>query len=257
MTVKEMNKMERPRERALLEGISALSNRELLAIFIRTGTQRASALDLADELLHKRNDLVSLTNLTLQELMSITGIKEAKAVQLLACFELCKRISEDRMRQECVVNDEPQILCEWLMNHIGNAVQEHFVVLFLDKRGNMIAHKDIFIGTASKSFANPREIFMKALSYNSAKIICAHNHPSGNVTPSISDRKTAQALERAGNLLGIKVIDHLIVSDRNYYSFREHSDMIDQSETRMRQFEKDTNDLFGLLSLLDNKKQDR
>lgn len=257
MKVKEMNKTERPRERALLEGITALSNRELLAIFIRTGTQHASALDLADEVLHKRNDLVSLMNLTLQELMSITGIKEAKAVQLLACFELCKRISEARMRQEYIINDEPQVLSEWLMNHIGNAEQEHFVALFLDNRGNMIAHKDIFIGTSSKSFANPREIFMKALSYNSAKIICAHNHPSGNVQPSMSDRKTAQALERAGNLLGIKVVDHLIVSDRSYYSFREHHDMIDQLDTRIRQFEQDAQDLFGSLTMLDNEKRDR
>lgn len=248
-----MNKPERPRERALIDGISSLSNRELLAIFIRTGTKSASALDLADEVLHMRKDLVSLMNLTLQELMQISGIKEAKAIQLLACFELCKRISEDRMRQERILNHPSEHLHEWLMNHIGNEKQEHFVVLFLDNRNNIITHKDVFIGTASKSFANPREIFLQALAHNSTKIICAHNHPSGHVQPSRSDRTTAQVLERAGDLLGIKVMDHLIVSNRSYYSFREHKEMLDQYHQRMEQFEKDADALFGSKDLAKEK----
>lgn len=228
MKVKQMNKQERPREKAMMEGIQALSNRELIAILLRSGNKTQSVLDLADEVLHMRKDLVSLMDLQLDELMQINGIKQAKATQLLACFELGRRISYDRMKQNWHAEQNPQILSEWLMNHIGHEKQEHFVVLFLNNHAEMIAHKDLFIGTGSKSFANPREVFMEALHYGTSKIICAHNHPSGHLLPSNADRQSADAMEQCGELLGIQVLDHLIVSARNYYSFREHYEMRDQ-----------------------------
>lgn len=223
-----MNLHERPREKAVLEGLSALSNRELIAILLRSGTKEKSVLELSDEVLHLRKDLVSLMSLHMEELIQLKGIKDAKAMQLLACFELSRRISLDRMKQELQHGMSSESLIDWMMNHIGYEEQEHFVVVFLNHRGAMIAHKDMFIGTGNQSFANPREIFIEALRCGSSKLICAHNHPSGYLSPSAADRESADILEQCGELLGVKVLDHLIVSDRGYYSFREHFEMRDQ-----------------------------
>ncbi len=228
MKVKEMNKQERPREKALNDGVHSLSNRELIAILLRSGTKDRSALDLADEILHLRGNLLSLMDLRIDELMQIKGIKVAKATELLVCFELIQRISLERMKQETHTDHKPQIITEWLMNHIGHKDQEIFVVLFLNTRGEIIAHKDMFIGTLSRSFANPREVFKEALKYSCTHIICAHNHPSGNLTPSRADIKSADALEQSGEMIGIEVWDHLIVSRNRYFSFREHDMMRNQ-----------------------------
>lgn len=223
-----MNKQERPREKALNNGVDSLSNRELIAILLRSGTKEKSSLELADEILRLRGDLLSLMDLHIRELMQIKGIKSAKATELLVCFELIKRISLERMKQEAHAGRKPEVISEWLMNHIGHKEQEFFVVLFLNQRGEMLAFKDMFIGTLSKSFANPREVFKEALQYGSSQIICAHNHPSGNVMPSYADCMSADILEQSGELIGIRVIDHLIVSRNAYYSFREHSMMREQ-----------------------------
>jgi len=241
MKVKEMNKQERPREKAINEGIACLSNRELLAILLRSGSKEKSVLELADEVLHLKHDLISLMDLHMDDLMKIKGVKAAKATQLLACFELSKRISCERMKGEYCESGESQVLSEWLMNHIGHEEQEHFVVVFLNRRGTMIAYKDMFIGTGTKSFANPREIFMEALHHGSSKILCAHNHPSGNITPSNADYQSADILEQGGELLGIKVVDHLIVSRYAYYSFREHFQMRDQQQQLQRELLKELN----------------
>lgn len=223
---------ERPREKAILQGMRNLSNRELIAILLRTGSKQYSALELADLVLHTKRDLVELLDLRMEEVMRISGIKSAKATQLLACFELCKRINLEQVRQTPMIEDENPIIADWLMQEIGHEKQEHFFVLFLDNRGKLLSYKDMFVGTCNKNFANPREIFQSALQSNCTRIICAHNHPSGNVHPSIADQHSATALESSGQLLGIKVIDHLIVSQRNYYSFREHGMMLDQKEQK-------------------------
>ena len=247
MKVKEMNKQERPREKAVNEGIASLSNRELIAILLRSGTKDKSVLELADEILHLKPNLLSLMDLRLDEVMNLKGVKTAKATQLLACFEIIKRISQERMKQDYRDHHEPQIVSDWLMNHIGHKEQEYFVVVFLNRRGEMIAYQDMFIGTGTKSFANPREVFTEALHHGSSKIICAHNHPSGNIHPSAADYCSADSLEQSGELLGIKVIDHIIVSRCSYYSFREHFEMREQRiklqkevlENKKKQDEKD------------------
>ncbi len=228
MKVKEMNQQERPREKALKEGIGCLANRDLIAILLRSGTKNKSVLELADEILHMKQDLPSLMDLELADLMGVRGIKGAKATQLLACLELCKRISLERMKQRLHKEDDPAAIGEWLINHIGYASQEHFVVLFLNQRGHMLGHKDLFIGTQTQSFANPREVFSAALHFKSSQILCAHNHPSGLLKPSDADMESAERLERSGEILGIRVLDHLIVSRNDYYSFRAHFQMLDQ-----------------------------
>lgn len=225
-----MHLEERPREKALLKGIKVLSNRELIALLLRSGSKQYSVLELADLVLHTKRDLVELLDIEKEDLMKISGIKGAKATQLLACFELCKRINLEQVRKTPMVEEEHPLLADWLMQEIGHETQEHFYVLFLDNRGRFLSHKDIFIGTCNKSFANPREIFQAALQIGSPRIICAHNHPSGDVNPSLSDMQSASAIERSGELLGIKVVDHLIIGQRSYFSFREHQMMLDQKE---------------------------
>lgn len=220
-----MNQQERPLERAKTYGIHTLSNRELLAILLRSGTKNQSVLEIADEILMMKANLMELMELHYHDFIQIHGVKQVKAMQLLACFELSKRISLDRIHQVENQDEQPEILSEWLMHQIGNEKQEHFLVLFLNNRGKVIAHKDIFIGTGNKSFANPREVFLSALQYSSSKIICAHNHPSQDTSPSASDFISAKAIEESGDLIGIKVIDHMIVSKCSYYSFKEHMQM--------------------------------
>lgn len=238
MKVKEMNLQERPREKALAQGIQTLSNRELIAILLRNGTRVHSALDLADLVLHTKEDLVGLLSIHLDELMRIPGIKEAKAIQLLSCFELCQRISLGHVKKNLQDDTKPQIISDWLMKAIGHETQEHFIVIFLDNRGKMISYKDMFVGTLNKSFANPREVFMEALHHNCNKIICAHNHPSGDVTPSKSDYISAEALEKSGDMLGVKVVDHIIVGQRDFYSFREQLQMHYQKDKLLQELEK-------------------
>lgn len=225
-----MHVEERPREKALLKGIKVLSNRELIALLLRSGSKQCSVLELADLVLHTKRDLVELLDLEMEDLMRISGIKGAKATQLLACFELCKRINLEQVRKTPIVEDENPLIADWLMQEIGHEAQEHFYVLFLDNRGRFLSYKDMFIGTCNKNFANPREIFQAALQAGCPRIICAHNHPSGEVTPSMADMHSAAALEQSGELLGVKVVDHLIIGQRCYFSFREHHMMQDQKE---------------------------
>lgn len=222
--------MEQPREKALRYGIASLSNRELLAIIIRSGTPSSSALELADQVLHTKENLMQLMSLQLHDLTAISGIKESKALQILACLQLSQRISLENVEHTLNDTSDPIVLIDWLIKTIGYEEQEHFFVIFLDNRGKMISHKDMFIGTSNKSFANPREVFLTALQSGCNKIICTHNHPSGDVTPSGADLMSALALEESGDLLGIKVVDHIIVGKKGYYSFREHMQMLYQKQ---------------------------
>lgn len=230
MKIKQMNKQERPRERAYKEGIHKLSNRELIAIILRSGNKQYSALELSDTLLSEANGLLGLLNYDIHEFMKISGIKIAKATQLAACFELCKRIAAQRVQQQFDESRGLHQLPHWIIQLIGDRQQEHFLVLFLNNRNKIIKYESIFIGTHNQSFANPREIFMAALKFNASKIICAHNHPSGNANPSIADLQSAIAIEECGNIIGIQVIDHIIVSQNSYYSFYEHKKMLYQQQ---------------------------
>lgn len=216
MKVQEMPLTQRPREKAIKLGVDQLHDRELLAIMIRHGYQGCSALQIADQLLMEFG-LDRLPSLSLKQITKIKGLKDIKAIELLACFELSKRIMAYQVLSTDVVNN-PQTLIDWLKRQVGFLQQEHFIVVFLNTKNHIITYKTLFIGSLDVSVAHPREIFKEAVACSAAKIIAVHNHPSGDVTPSEKDVSLTDLLNKAGKMMGIPLIDHLIVSKHSYHS---------------------------------------
>ncbi|MEF9920071.1 MAG: DNA repair protein RadC [Erysipelotrichaceae bacterium] len=219
--VKELNKDERPREKALLNGIESLSNRDLLAIIIRSGTQGSSAMQLADRILMMGNSLSNILSLDINSLTKIKGIKETKALQILSCFELSKRIAFDTCRQDEIQVNHPKVIVDWLNKQIGFSSQEHFIVVFLDNKNHIIAYKTLFIGSLNASVVHPREVYKEAIEKKAAKIMVAHNHPSGDPQPSENDIITTRCLKETGDIVGIPLLDHIIVGKNDYISFAQ------------------------------------
>ena len=220
MKVKELNEQQRPREHALRDGIKALSDRELLALLIRNGTKSKSALEVADELLAATIRLGELATSNLSILMNIDGIKEAKALELQAAFELGRRVAFDNVLQ-CKELNSPKDILTWLYQQIGFEKQEHFIVLFLNQRNQLESYQTMFTGTMTSASVHPREIYKEALARGCAKIICVHNHPSGDPLPSDADISITRAIEECGKLTCIPLIDHIIVAKNSYISFRQ------------------------------------
>ena len=215
-----MNENERPREKAIKFGIESCSNRDLIAIMLRSGISNKSVLQLADEVLMKERNLGTLQCLSLEQLISIKGIKKAKAIELLACFELSKRISKDQIFDDVVI-DHPSVLTQWLNKEIGFLKQENFIAIYLDTKNKIIFQKTIFIGCLDRSVVHPREIYREAVRVNASKIMVVHNHPSGDLTPSQSDLIVTQRIKEVGQVMGIPLMDHLIVGNNKYFSLRE------------------------------------
>lgn len=214
-----MNYYERPREKAFHYGIETLSNRDLLAVIMRSGSVGESALSLADEVLKKSGGLVSLSTMSIQELMTIKGIKQAKAIQILASIELSKRISREKSKVKMQIQGIDSVH-PWLNQEIGFKEQEHFLVMFLNVRLEMISYKIMFVGTESNANISVKTIFQEALFQKASRIICAHNHPSGDVTPSNADLSLTSRMCETGKILGIDVVDHVIVGKNNYISLK-------------------------------------
>lgn len=221
MLVKDLPLAERPREKALKYGIKALSSRELLAIWIRNGYAGNSSLQIADKVLAKANGLARLSELTINDLETINGIKKVKAIELLAVFELSKRCTLEKALQNDYLN-EPANIIQWLEKEIGDSNQEQFMALFLNIRNQIIDYKILFIGDIQGIFISPREIFREALLSGACKLIVVHNHPSQAISPSNEDLNTTSKLKEAGKLMGVILVDHLIVTKNEYYSFKEN-----------------------------------
>lgn len=215
-----MKQNERPREKALRLGIEILSNRELLALLLRSGVKGKSALEVADQILLLRNQLGALQNVTIHELMQIKGISIAKGLEILACLELSKRISYDEMCEQFSI-EHPASLIEWMNKKIGFANQEHFFVLFLDTANKIIGFKELFVGLLNSCNVGAKEIFKEAISRNSAKILLVHNHPSGQIEPSVEDQRVTMQLMDVADVCKIPILDHIIVGQNRYFSFKE------------------------------------
>lgn len=200
-------------------GVQSLANRELLALIIRSGNKNNSVLDIADQILLKSDGLNYFVKLEKEDLMSIKGIKENKALELLACIELSKRLAYQKFKNSETWSFQNQI--NWLQQLIGSEKNEHFLALFLDTKNHVMCYETLFIGTLDKSVVHPREIFKEAVRKSASKIIIAHNHPSNDCTPSISDMQTTDRIKEAGEVMGIPVIDHIIVGHGSYFSFAE------------------------------------
>ncbi|MGN1343934.1 MAG: DNA repair protein RadC [Traorella sp.] len=220
MKVMDLKEEYRPRERAIKYGIEVLRNDELIAILLRSGYKGKSAIELADEIISLRKKLNGLTNLTFEELMSIKGIKQAKALEILACFELSRRIAYDSLDEKISINS-PQSLIRWLNAQIGYLEQEHFMILFLNNQNEIITYKDMFCGLENSCNISVKEVYTQALRISSSKILLVHNHPSGNIEPSIEDIHVTENFIRAGKLCGIECLDHIIVGQNRYFSFQE------------------------------------
>lgn len=223
MKIKDMPEGLRPYEKCIKYGTTALSNEELLAIIIRTGTNGENSFMLASRVLEMKNQDRSLTNLmhlSLNELMQIKGIGKVKAIQIQCICELSKRMAMTKAGKELDFS-KPATIANYYMESFRHEEIEQLVVIYLDTKCRKITDKVLFSGTVNRSLISPREIFIEALKNNAVNIIVLHNHPSGDATPSRDDIKSTKRLIEAGRLIGISLIDHIIIGDRKYTSLKE------------------------------------
>ena len=214
-----------PRERLAKEGVEALSNQELLAILLRTGTRHASVFEIAQKVLSNLSSLTDLKKMTLQELQSLSGIGRVKAIELQAMIELGHRIHKhETLEMESILSS--QKLAKKMQQELGDKKQEHLVALYLNTQNQIIHQQTIFIGSATRSIAEPREILHYAIKHMATSLILVHNHPSGAVAPSRNDNHVTKLVKEACDLMGIVLLDHLIVSHSSYFSYREKTDLI-------------------------------
>ena len=214
-----------PRERLAKEGGEALSNQELLAILLRTGTRQASVFEIAQKVLSNLSSLTDLKKMTLQELQSLSGIGRVKAIELQAMIELGHRIHKhETLEMESILSS--QKLAKKMQQELGHKKQEHLVALYLNTQNQIIHQQTIFIGSATRSIAEPREILHYAIKHMATSLILVHNHPSGAVAPSRNDDHVTKLVKEACDLMGIVLLDHLIVSHSSYFSYREKTDLI-------------------------------
>lgn len=213
---------DRPREKSLEKGMSSLSDAELLAILINSGTKNRSAVDLGRELLLKvNNNLNALGKLSIPELKSLNGIGTARAVTIAAALELGRR------RKLSEIPEVPQIKCskdvaDIFQPLLGDLPHEEFWILFLNRSNKVISRMKLSQGGVSGTVTDVRMVMKRAVECLASGIIVCHNHPSGNLNPSDSDSKITQKIKDAGNLLDIQLLDHLIITDREYYSFADN-----------------------------------
>lgn len=221
MKIKDLPLEERPRERLINYGVDSLSNEELIAILLKTGTVNNSAKSLAQNVL---KNIDNLNNVRINNLVTIKGIGTSKACTIIASLELGKRLNNKVLTLKNKFNN-PKIIFEYYQTRLKDIKQEHFYAIYLDSKNKIIDDKLLFIGTINASLVHPRDIFKEAYLLNAASIICIHNHPSGNPIPSKEDMLLTKDLTKIGVLMGIKVIDHIIIGENNYYSFYENKDI--------------------------------
>ena len=224
--IKDMPDHERPRERMVDKGADALSNAELMAILLRTGLKGRSALQVAAELIQKFDNLGNLARASLEEIRQVKGIGRDKAIALKAAFTLAKRMAEE-MRRESPALDTPERVADFLREDNRFFDVEYLQILLLNTRRRLIRIDKISQGTLDSILVHPREVFKSAITANAAAVVLAHNHPSGDPTPSEQDIKVTRDLIRAGQLLKIDVLDHVILGKategraRDWVSLRE------------------------------------
>ena len=220
LKIMDLPENERPRERLLRYGAEALSNIELLAIILRSGTTKENVLNLSNRLLISSGGLNGLLSCNAEDFMSLTGIGEAKAAQLLALSEISKRFRAYKGGEEIKIT-QPKDAADLLMENMRYLKQEHLNVILLNTKNVVIHIMDVSVGTLNSSIVHPREVFSEAIRKNSASIIICHNHPSGDPTPSSEDINITNRLKESGKLLGIELLDHIIIGNGCYTSLKE------------------------------------
>lgn len=220
MTIQDMTLEERPREKMILNGAGSLTDAELLAILIRTGTKQFNAIQLGKAIIEKADNIRYLQNITIEELESINGIGKTKAVQIKAALELGNRIASYKPAKYKIKN--PWDIYKYYMESLRYQYKEIFKVVLLNTKNEIITDVDISMGTLNSSLVHPREVFREAIRRSSNKIILLHNHPSGNAQPSKEDKSVTNRLKECGEIIGIEVVDHIIIGDGVYFSFKEN-----------------------------------
>lgn len=223
-TIKDIPLQDRPYEKCLAYGAEHLTDAELLAVILRTGRQGSSSLDLSYEVLHlpytEKLGLAGLYHLSVQELMSVPGVGKVKAIQLKCIGELSRRMSRQKAKSRLSFN-MPGTIAEYYMEELRHEEQEILLCMMLDTKNHLLGEKRMFMGTVNASIASPRELFLEALRFQAVNIVLVHNHPSGDPTPSKADVEITERVRLGGELLGIHLLDHIIIGERTYISFRE------------------------------------
>jgi DNA repair protein RadC len=216
--IREMPKVERPREKLIEKGPENLKDEELLAILLRTGTKEKSALDLAKQILRKFSKK-KFQKLRYEDLIQIKEVNKAKACAILAAIEFTKRILKVGEETLPKIESLKDVIAQ--ISYLREKTREHLVALYLNARNEVVFKKHLFVGTLDANICHPREIFKYALEKNAASVILVHNHHSGDPTPSKADLEITKRIQEAGKIMGIDVLDHVIISKNKIFSFKE------------------------------------
>ncbi|MFG6384063.1 MAG: DNA repair protein RadC [Lachnospiraceae bacterium] len=222
ITMKEMPESEQPVEKCFRYGAQVLSDAELLAVILRSGTKSMTALQLAQLFLSQKDkNLLNLNRMQMEEMLKIPGIGQVKAVQLKCIAELARRITKTSRIQNVTLND-PKSIADYYMEHLRHETKEKLLLSMFDAKSSLLGDEIISVGTVTNSLVSPREIYLKALEYKSVHIVLLHNHPSGDPEPSEADINVTMRVMECGVILGITLADHIIIGDNKYISFREN-----------------------------------
>lgn len=219
LRIHDMQKEERPRERLIKYGASSLSDSELLAIILRVGSRKENVITLSQRILKEYN-LKQLSRVNLNHLMKIHGIKQGKAAQIAACFEIARRLESFDDTEKPKITS-PEDVYRRIYPELREQKKENFIELCLDTKNYIIKEETISIGTLNANIVHPRDVFKTAIEESAASIIVAHNHPSGDPTPSREDIEITKKLIEAGKIIGIEVLDHIIIGDGRHLSMKE------------------------------------
>ena len=228
-TIRELPESSRPYEKCLQWGPSVLSDSELLAVILRSGVQGCNSLVLANQILSLTKDtsypgLLGLLHMSIPDLMKVNGIGKVKAVQLKCIGELSKRMASAVARPRLSFN-EPITIAKYYMERLRHEEQEVLIVMLLDGKNHFLGEQMLSRGTVNSTLITPREVFMEALKFHAVSVILVHNHPSGDPTPSECDKKITERIYRSGEILGVKLLDHVVIGDQRYISFKEQGMM--------------------------------
>ena len=221
---KNLSNYDKPRERLYNNGSDVLSNGDLIAIIIKTGTKKYSVYEVALKIMEMVGDITKLKDIGIPTLMKIEGVGRVKAIELKAALELGKRVYTVNNLDKIKLNNALSIY-DYFSQILADKKQEYFYAVYLDTKGNYLGKKCLFVGTINNSLVHPREIFKEAYLLSANGIICVHNHPSGDVAPSREDINITKRIKEIGIIHGINVIDHVIIGNDSYYSFYEEKNM--------------------------------
>lgn len=223
VTMKHLPPQMQPYEKCVCYGAGFLTDAELIACVLRSGTKEYTSVALAEQLLKLRKGkegLKGLCSLTYEELTAVSGIGKVKAVQIQCILELARRMSQAEAK-ELLNFHEPESIANYYMEDLRHKEQEHLLLLMLDNKSRLLGEKLLYTGTVNTSIVSPREIYLEALRFHAVGIILLHNHPSGDPTPSEADRRITRKIREAGVLLDIPLLDHIVIGDKSYISFLE------------------------------------